>query len=86
MVSIDFQESEKVIRDFADEISVGFPILLDLDGRVAMGWNVFSFPSSFILDRQGNIRYSINRAIEWNAPEVFAIIDGLLKADKENKP
>lgn len=82
VVSIDFRESDKVISDFVGEIPVEFPILLDPDGRVAMDWNVFSFPSSFILDRQGKIRYSINRAIEWNTPEVFTIIDGLLKTDK----
>lgn len=85
VVSIDFRESEKVISDFAGEIPVEFPILLDPDGRIAMDWKVFSFPSSFILDRQGKIRYSINRAIEWNAPEVLTIIDGLLETGRENK-
>ena len=79
VVSIDFRESERIIRDFVRKVPVNFPILLDQDGRVAMDWKVFGFPSSFILDRQGNIRYSVNRAIEWNAPEVLSVIDELLK-------
>jgi len=83
VVSIDFRESERIIRDFVRKFPVNFPILLDQDGRVAMDWKVFGFPSSFILDRQGNIRYSVNRAIEWNVPEVLGIIDGLLKEDEE---
>ena len=40
-------------------------------------WRVFAFPSSFILDRQGRIRYSVNTAIEWDTAEVRAVIDRL---------
>jgi peroxiredoxin len=38
---------------------------------------VFSFPSSFLLDRQGRIRYSVNTAIEWDTDEVRRVIDRL---------
>ena len=39
---------------------------------------MFSFPSSFLLDRKGQIRYSINRAIDWEGQEVIARIQTLL--------
>lgn len=78
VVSIDFRESEKVIQKFAKQVPVEFPVLLDSDGRVSLDWKVFSFPSSFIVDRSGRIRYSANRAIDWNTPDVWAVIDALL--------
>jgi thiol-disulfide isomerase/thioredoxin len=78
IVSIDFRESEQQIREFAERVPVAFPVLLDSDGKTSLAWKVFSFPSSFILDRQGRIRYSVNRAIDWNTPEVRALIAKLL--------
>jgi peroxiredoxin len=79
VVSIDFREPEQDIREFAKEVPVEFPVLLDSDGRVSWAWKVFSFPSSFIVDRSGRIRYSANRAIDWNTPTVWAVIDTLLQ-------
>ena len=78
VVSIDFRESEEKVAAFTKEISVDFPILLDTDGKVSMAWKVFSLPSSFIVDRQGRIRYSVNRAINWDTPALRAIVDKLL--------
>ncbi len=78
VVSVDFRESEQAIREFATRVSIEFPVLLDPDGRTSLAWKVFSFPSSFIIDRNGRIRYSVNRAIDWNTPEVWTLIDGLL--------
>ena len=78
LVSIDFREIKPDLMQFTKKIPVEFPILLDLDGQTSLAWQVFSFPSSFLVDRSGRIRYSINRAIDWETAEVFAIIDSLL--------
>jgi thiol-disulfide isomerase/thioredoxin len=78
VVSIDYRESEQQIREFTERVPVRFAVLLDRDGLVALAWKVFSFPSSFIVDRRGRIRYSVNRAIDWQEPTVRAAIDRLL--------
>lgn len=78
LVSVDFRESETELRQFMKKIPVDFPILLDLDGKSSLQWDVFSFPSSFLVDHTGAVRYSINQAIDWDTPEVYAIIEGLL--------
>ncbi len=58
-------------------VAVDFPVLLDRAGAVSSAWRVAAFPSSFLVDREGRIRYSVNTAIEWDAPEVRAVIDRL---------
>jgi peroxiredoxin len=60
-------------------------VLLDRDGAVSGRWRVFAFPSTFLLDRNGNIRYSVNTAIEWDTDEVKAVIDRLLKEARSAK-
>jgi thiol-disulfide isomerase/thioredoxin len=78
IISVDFRESAEEIGAFLQKIPVDYPILLDREGRTSLAWRVFSFPSSFIIDREGQVRFSANRALNWDSKEVIDIIDGLL--------
>lgn len=78
IVSINFKESPQHILEFMERVEVDFPVLVDADGAVSGEWGVFAFPSSFILDHEGLVRYSVNTAIEWDAEEVYAVIEALL--------
>ena len=60
------------------KVQVDFPVLMDSDGRVSAEWRVFAFPSSFILDREGRLRYSVNSAIDWEEQEVLDAVRGLM--------
>jgi thiol-disulfide isomerase/thioredoxin len=79
IVSVDFRETPEQMADFLERVPVSFPVLMDSSGKVALSWRVFSFPSTFILDRRGNIRYSSNRAIDWDSPEVWRVVERLLE-------
>ncbi len=79
LVSIDFRETPQELMKFSESVPVEFPVLMDEDGQVSMNWKVFSFPSTFLLDRQGRVRYSANRAIDWDNPEVWQVVDKLIE-------
>lgn len=78
IISVDYRETAEEIGKFLQQIPVDFPVLMDRDGLTSLDWQVFSFPSSFIIDRLGRIRYTANRALNWDSPEVIGILDGLL--------
>ncbi|KAF0099078.1 MAG: thiol-disulfide isomerase-like protein [bacterium] len=82
LVSVNFRESPAHVRDFMSRVAVDFPVLLDVDGAASTRWGVVAFPSSFLLDREGRIRYSVNTAIEWDSAEVKAVIDRLRAEDR----
>jgi thiol-disulfide isomerase/thioredoxin len=77
IVSINFREDPDHILQFMREVNVDFPVLMDEDGAVSRDWGVFAFPSSFIIDRNGRIRYSVNTAIEWDTDTVMQVINRL---------
>jgi len=81
LLSIDFRETPETLRKFTEQVAVDFPVLMDEDGRVSMDWKVFSFPSTFLLDRRGRVRYSANRAIDWDSPEVWQVVDRLIEEE-----
>lgn len=78
IVSVNFKEDPKTIESFLKRVQVDFPVLIDLDGQVSAEYEIFAFPSSFLIDAEGRIRYSVNTAIEWDEPELKAVIQTLI--------
>jgi hypothetical protein len=60
-------------------VKVDFPILLDPDSMATRRWKVFALPTSFLVDRNGKVRYSISGPTEWDEGEAFQLIESLLR-------
>jgi peroxiredoxin len=81
ILGINFQEEPEQIDRFLQRVAVEFPVLFDRDGAVAHQWSVFSMPTSFLLDRQGRVRYAISRSIHWDLAESRTVLEQLLAAE-----
>ncbi len=80
ILAVNMAEDHKTITEFIqNRVRVSFPILLDSDGKALQDWQVFAFPSSFVIDKQGKIRYALFGSILWDTPQVYEIIDKLIK-------
>jgi peroxiredoxin len=77
LISINYAESAEKIRAFMQQVNVEFPVLIDPNGKVSQQWNVIGFPSTFVIGPDGKIRYGVNAAIHWDAPEVVKAIKAL---------
>ena len=69
IISINYAEDTSAIRNFMQNVTIEFPVLLDMNGDVARDLNVISYPSTFVIDSSGKISYGVNAAIEWDSPE-----------------
>ncbi|MBL4868219.1 MAG: TlpA family protein disulfide reductase, partial [Pseudomonadales bacterium] len=47
----------KEVEEFLHDMKITYPILYDLEQRVSQQYAVKEMPSSFIIDRDGNIRH-----------------------------
>ena len=71
LISINYAEDRTTIIRFMEQVKVEFPVLLDSQGTTANQWRVIAYPSTFVIDRQGKMRYGVNAAIEWDTPELI---------------
>lgn len=78
IVTVNMGESRARIDAFLQQVPIDFPILMDLDGEISKLWKVYFYPSNYLVDQQGNIRYIYMGALEWDSPENIGIIENLL--------
>lgn len=78
ILGVNVGETPAQVNAFLKIVPVGFPIVLDETGRNLNAWQVFAFPTSYLVDKQGRIRYGLFGSIEWDEPEAVQLIEKLL--------
>jgi len=81
ILAINLGESPDDIARFLKSHPVGFPVLLDPRQNLSIKWKVFAFPTSYLLDKKGAIRYSVAGGIDWNTKEVQDVINDLVREE-----
>ena len=79
VLAVNVGEGPRAARSFGEKMGLGFPLLLDADTKTTRAWGARVLPATFVLGRDGTIRYGHFGAIDWNAPEVRAAIEALLE-------
>jgi len=80
ILTIDVGEPTELIRPFLEQVgATDLTVLLDTHGKSHKDWNIYVFPTNFLLDQSGNIRYAAVGAMDWEESAVVEIFDSLLK-------
>lgn len=79
IVAVNMGETDAEVNAFLpDKMKRDFVVLMDRDGAALKRWKVFAFPTSFVIDKQGRIRYSLFGATEWDSWDNKQLIKKLL--------
>ena len=71
ILAVDMGETKEEVDQFVSEVKPEFTILMDKDGKSIEDWRVFAAPSNFIIDPDGNIRYTLFGGVEWDSVELI---------------
>jgi cytochrome c biogenesis protein CcmG/thiol:disulfide interchange protein DsbE len=68
IVAVNVGQKKESVKIFAVELGASYPILIDPDGKSASVYGVTDVPRTYVIDRNGTIRY---RIIGGAAPEML---------------
>jgi peroxiredoxin len=85
VLAVNVMDSEEKIAAFREAELIDLPVLMDRDGAVAKRWKVRMLPRSFVIDRQGVIRYQLVGDANWTGPEVAPLIERLISAGAKSQ-
>ena len=78
ILAVNVGESHVKVWNFAAKLKIHLPLLLDPDGQAAADWQVNVYPSSFLVDPHGRVRYVAIGPRSWDAPEFIEVIEEML--------
>ena len=70
VLGINVDEDPEAARQFAAEHSIDFPLIRDADRAVSKLYHVAGYPSHYLVDRRGKVRFS---ALGFNEADALAI-------------
>jgi thiol-disulfide isomerase/thioredoxin len=79
ILAVNNKEAKSSAWRYRNMLKVNFTMLLDRDGQASRDWEIQIFPTSYLLDPKGHIRYVAYGALEWDSDEVRQVINDLLK-------
>lgn len=79
ILAANLGENPKQVKLFLKEHPVNFPVLFDKGSMTAKQWKVFAYPSSYLIDKTGKIRFALFGGTEWDDIEHINAINSLLK-------
>lgn len=86
VLGISINRSPSAVRDAIGKTPVSFPILLDPKGDVYRKYMIQGLPTSFLIDRQGNMAEKIIGGRQWDSEEFIGKVQKLLKEPPEGIP
>jgi len=77
ILAIDVGEDADTIFTFTADYPVSFPLLMDIDSQVINHYPVIGLPTTFIVDKQGHLRYRAIGTRKWDNDAVIQVIKSL---------
>jgi peroxiredoxin len=81
VLAVNLAEPVSRIEKFIGMMPLNFPLLRDRDGAVAKAWKARLLPASFLIGRDGRIKYVAYGELDWTSAPVRARVEELLNEE-----
>lgn len=79
VLAVNVGEPASRIERFREKLPMSFTLLLDRDTKTAKAWKARILPASFLIGRDGRVRYAHYGEIDWSGPAARGKVDELLQ-------
>ncbi|OIO70792.1 MAG: thioredoxin family protein [Zetaproteobacteria bacterium CG1_02_53_45] len=78
VVAVSVDQRREDLASFVSEYNMPFQVLHDGTTYVSQQFGVFRFPETFLIDRDGKIRYHLVGAVDWMSQPVLDTVEQML--------
>jgi peroxiredoxin len=78
ILAVDVQERREVVKRYAENEKLPFPVLLDINGKVSFDYGIRAHPAHFLIDRHGELIGSALGARDWSSVDSRNLIQYLI--------
>ncbi len=81
IVAVNLGETREEVLAFLQRRPVNFPVLLDRRSEAARAWRINAYPTTFIIDKAGDIRFALAGGHDWTDATTVELLRQLLDED-----
>ena len=85
ILAIDVLEKREVVKRYAANEKLPFPVLLDINGTVSFDYGIRAHPAHFLIDGHGEVIGSALGARKWSSVESRNLIQSLVDQNRNTK-
>ncbi len=78
VLGINVREGRRAIQQYARELGLTFPLVLDASGAIQVSYGVIGLPTTFLIGRDGRAVALAIGPRDWSTAQVRALIEALL--------
>jgi len=79
VLAVDVQDSEATVRQYVSANKHDFPVLLDTEFKATQQYGIRGFPTTFIIDREGNLIAKLVGSRDYSYPAVIEAFKALIQ-------
>ena len=80
LVTINIGETRQHVDKFFKTLDIdpNFEVLFDPEGVAAKNWNIYAYPSNYLLGKNYKIRYAYSGALQWDNVDTVTTVMSLI--------
>jgi thiol-disulfide isomerase/thioredoxin len=82
LLAVNVRESRSKAWKFMKLLNVKFTTLLDSAGEASEAWDVQIYPTSYLIDADGRMRYVAYGPVDWDSDDILQRIETLMPGGK----
>ena len=85
VLGVNVAEGKPRIAEFMEHIPIHYTVLRDVDSVAQKSWHIRVMPNTFLLDRNGMLRYQLVGEADWHDPKILGPLLELLKKGPDSR-
>jgi thiol-disulfide isomerase/thioredoxin len=77
VLAINFKEGTRKITQYVQSTGMNLPVLLDTNGEIARQWGATVFPTSILIDADGQPRQRVRGEMDWTGRAAASLVEPL---------